>query len=499
LFEKLITSIRRAVKRLISYSDITTAERVDSALSTEMIKALERWYDLYTGSPPWLKSDTVRSLNLPAFISGEIARQIVLEVKWNITGADTDGGTTDSKGEAIMNPRAQFLKDEFEKLTYVLRQKLEQGCAAGGMVIKPYPRDGHIYFDWNMDWSFCPVAFDDDGMLSDVIFRDSYTEGKFTFTRLERHTVDGANVHVTQRVFKSNVRDSLGVEVSLSEVPIWAGLTPEATITDAGGQLFGWYRVAAANTVDTESPMGASVFSKAEDLIRQADEQYSRLLWEFEGSELAVDVDPSVLRPRTNGKGMESPRLSERLFRGVDLDSDESYHVFSPAIRDESLLRGLNQLLIRIEDQCGLSRGTLSDANSEARTATELRIIRQRTYATIADNQRALEQCLRDVLRAMDKYATLYNLAPPGAWDVSFEWDDSVLTDAGQQLQERMLLLNSGIYGKAEFRQWYFGETSAQAKAAVEAVQLEQLGASALNALLPSLDDQEDDQNTGQT
>jgi hypothetical protein len=99
----------------------------------------------------------------------------------------------------------------------------------------------------------------------------------------------------------------------------------------------------------------------------------------------------------------------------------------------------------------------------------------------------------------MDKYATLYNLAPPGAWDVSFEWDDSVLTDAGQQLQERMLLLNSGIYGKAEFRQWYFGETSAQAKAAVEAVQLEQLGASALNALLPSLDDQEDDQNTGQT
>ena len=224
--------------------------------------------------------------------------------------------------------------------------------------------------------------------------------------------------------------------------------------------------------------MGASVFAKAKDTIRRADEQYSRILWEYEGSELAIDVDPTALRPRADGKGMEMPKLNERLFRAVDVQSDANrdlYQVFSPAIRDGSLFNGLNQLLIRVEDLCGLSRGTLSDANIDARTATELKIVRQRSYATIADNQKALENCLRNVIRAMDKYATAYNLAPMGDYDVSFEWDDSIITDAEVQLQERLTLMNADIISKAELRQWYLGETKAQAEAAIAAIKQEKL------------------------
>ena len=157
--------------------------------------------------------------------------------------------------------------------------------------------------------------------------------------------------------------------------------------------------------------------------------------------------------------------------------------MFSPAIRDSSLFSGLNQLLIRIEDNCGLARGTLSDANVEARTATELRIVRQRTYATIADNQAMLEVCLRDVIRAMDKYASIYRLAPEGEYDVSFEWDDSIITDSSQQLGERLELLSQGLMGKVEFRQWYFGETEAQAKAAIAKAQEETLS-QAMDTLL---------------
>lgn len=108
---------------------------------------------------------------------------------------------------------------------------------------------------------------------------------------------------------------------------------------------------------------------------------------------------------------MEMPRLNDRLFRAVDVGED-GYRVFAPAIRDNALLSGLNKLEAMIEDLTGLSRGTLSDAPAEARTATELKILRQRTYTTIANNQAALERCLRDVVRVMDKYATLYKMSP---------------------------------------------------------------------------------------
>ncbi|MDO4866161.1 MAG: phage portal protein [Clostridia bacterium] len=458
---------------MIPYRSIEQTEGIRTPLAPEMVNALELWYRMYRDQAPWKKPGVVKSLNLASMIAGEIARQVVLEMKWRIEA--TDPGRAPG-GEA----RARYLSAEFGKLMEVLRQKLEQGCAAGGMIVKPWPNplDGHIYFDFAMDWGICPLAFDDGGGLSDVIIPDVFREGESIYTRLERHRLEGEDVVITQRAFKSNRENALGVEVPLSAVPRWAGLKRSARITGAGGALFGWYRTAAANHVDAGCPLGSSVYARAAEVIREADMQYSRLLWEYEGGELAVDVDPTALMPRTDGAGNALPRLNERLFRAVDTGAEETYRVFAPELRDGSLVNGLNQLLMRIEDLCGLSRGTLSEAGAEARTATELRILRQRSYATVADNQRALEKCLRDVIRAMDVYATAYGLAPEGAFAVSFEWDDSILTDVGQQLQERLMLLESGVLGRVELRQWYLGETEAQARAAVAKIREENARAS---------------------
>lgn len=491
IFTAIFTKIREALRKMIPFRSIEQAERIDTPITTEMATALDRWHNMYLNKADWLKDDTCTSMNLPAFVCSEIARQVLLELKWNITGKDAEGNTQSKDGEAVMNPRAEYLKAEFEKLFPVIRQKLEQACAAGGMVIKPYPAGGHLYFDFAMDWAIYPISFDDDGKLSDVVIPDVFVDGRTYYTRLERHRIVDDGVEITQRAFRSNMRDSLGTEIDLSEVERWKDVEKESKVTGAESALIGWFKVANANTVDVDSPMGASVFAKAEDAIREADMQYSRILWEYEGSELAIDVDPSALRPRAGADGkMEMPKLKERLFRAVDIDKGDRdlYEVFAPPIRDASLFHGLNQILMRVEDLCGLSRGTVSDANTEARTATEIKIVKQRSYATVADNQHALEMCLRDVVKAMDTYATLYNLAPAGEYDVSFEWDDSILTDTEQQTQERLMLLNAGIISKAEFRQWYLGETQAQAKAAIEAIDQEKADSMAsMDSLLPRL------------
>jgi len=486
MFSKIMAMIRQVIRKMLPLKTIEQVEKIETPLSVDMINALDEWYKAYCNQASWVNDDTVKSMNLPAMIASEIARQVTLEMQWNITGKTPEKGPDDEETpEAVDNPRSEYLHTEFEKLMAELRKKLEQGCAAGGMAVRPYPNteDGHIYFGWTMDWSLYPVAFDENGDLKDVIFRDVYQDGDITYTRLERHTVvwdekaKETGVKVTQRVFKSKFKEQIGQEVPLSAVDQWKNLQPEATLHGTDGQMFGWFKVAAANNVDVDSPMGISVFHKALKVIKQADMQYSRLLWEFEGSELAIDVDPLALRPQKpdarSGYGevkYELPKLNDRLFRGVNLDEDH-YSVFSPAIRDSALLNGLNRLLMMIEDLSGLSRGTLSDAPLEARTATELRILRQRTYATIADNQTALERCLRDVVRAMDKYATIYGLAPEGEYEVSFEWDDSILTDRAQEMSERLELMSQGIISKAEMRQWYTGETEPQAKAAIKAIQ----------------------------
>lgn len=472
----LLSYVRGVFHKLINFTTIQQAEQVTTPLSAEMTSALQTWSDLYTNNAKWLQAGKIKSLNLPAFISSELARQVTLEMQTTITGKTAGGDTATEDGEPIETPRALYLGSEFKKLLVVLRQKLEQGCAAGGMIIKPYPADGHLYFDISLDWDIYPLAFDNAGELQDVIIPDFYYDGRDYYTRLERHTRTGDDVTITNKAYKSGAKDVLGKEVPLTSVDRWADLEPEITVLNAEGQLFGWFKVPTANAVDLHTPMGSSCFAKAIDLIKEADEQYSRLLWEFEGSELAIDIDYTAVKSAKDGK-YQLPKLSDRLFRAVDLDrgnGDSVYNVFSPAIRDASLLNGLNSILQRIEDLCGISRGTISDANEIAKTATELTIQKQRSYATVADTQKALERCLLDVLRAMDKYCSLYGLAPEGLYDASFDWDDSILIDSETRMTQMLSLMNSGIISKSEFRQWYFNETEAQANAALETVHAEQ-------------------------
>lgn len=91
------------------------------------------------------------------------------------------------------------------------------------------------------------------------------------------------------------------------------------------------------NTVEPECVLGASIAARAMELLEEADRQYSRLLWEYEGGELAVDADSTYL---TGGR---MPQTTRRLFRSLNTGAD-FYHVFNPDFRDGSLRAGLNEL-----------------------------------------------------------------------------------------------------------------------------------------------------------
>jgi len=492
IFSRLKQIIGEAIHKLIPYKEIEQAANFESPVSTEMTDALNLWAQMYMNKAPYLSQEGMKSLNIAAFVCSELSRQVTQEMKWNITGAGKS-----QTGEATTNPRSDYLAEQFKGCTgSKLREKLECGMSAGGMVVKPYPdvKNGRIYFDFVPDWSIYPVRYDGDGYITDVIFRDSYQDGKTFYTRLERQTVEGNDVRITQKCYKSTVQDTLGKPCALTEVPTWAELEPELIINNAGGRLlFGWYRAATANAVDLDTCMGSSVFARAVDCIRDADEQYSRLMWEYEAKETAIDVDPTALVQKSardaSGRRYEMPKLNNRLFRAVDLGDEKTYNVFDPPIRDVSLLNGLNNILCRIEDLCGLARGTMSDTTAkEALTATQILILKQRTYETINANQQALEQCLRDVIDAMNVYADMLGLAPAGETEVSFEWDDSVISDTSTELEQRLRLLSSGVMSKVEIRMWYLGETRQQAEEAITQIAADNIMSMAAAQGIPGLD-----------
>ena len=402
--------------------------------------------------------------------------------------------------------RAEYLNKQYEKLKRVIRKQIEYGIAKGGLVIKPYivmndsvdeetGTDIEIEFEFVQADEFYPLAFDAAGRITEAAFLQTKVEVDAVYRRLEYHKWENNTVTVINKAYRSvdttqfgvNGTTGLGKEVPLTDVPEWKDLQEKTVIEDVIKPLFAYFKMPEANTVDTTSPLGVSGFAKATKLIKDADMQYSRLLWEYEGGEMAINIDRDAFKFMTDGSTngrSELPSMQERLYRQMDVTQDDLLQPYVPVLRDDSYVAGLNVILMRIEDVTGLSRGTLSDATQEAKTATELKILRQRSYQTNADIQQAIEQTLKDVIYIMNVFCDLYDITPDGEYNVSFEWDDSIIIDIDSELSKRITLQQNGLISKVENRMWYFGETESQAREALAKIHAENIRAMEDNMII---------------
>ncbi len=426
---------------------------LDIRLSERMQGAIDQWTLLYGGQAPWL-SETVRSLGLPAVLAGELARMATLEMRSSLAGS----------------ARADFLDKDYQRLVHSIRPHVENACAKGGLVFKPYVTDGRIEVDCVGAEAFIPSDYDSDGEVCGGAFISRVVRGGKIYTRIEWHYFTDGTYHVHNTVYVSDNKDTLGKEVSLQSVPEWESIEPHTEIKGLKRPLFSYFKMPFANKLDPDSPIGVSVFANAVSLIEDADRQYSRLLWEFEGGELAIDADADALRYDKKDPNGRLPHGKERLFRRVNIQQGDSdlYEVFSPTLRDASLINGLNEILIRIEDACGFARGTVSKLTGTVeKTAEEIKASRQKTYALVCDTQRALQHALEGLAEAMDALCDLYGLCPAGEVNTSFAFDDSVVCDRATEFSERQQLVSAGVMQPYEMRMWYLGEDEETAKAAL--------------------------------
>lgn len=477
----LIDRLKGVFRRMFSANDIESVLHVQPTMSQEMKDAIELWEQMYKNKSPWVMSnENLKSLGLPAMIASEKARTATIEMNVKITGE---------------SERAKFISEQFKKVTSTIRKNLEYGIALGGLVIKPYVVMGpdnqyKIEFNYVKATDFYPLAFSANGKITEAAFIERIFTKEAVFSKVEYHQLVGTTLTVRNLAFKtvnsntsiySTLDGQLGTEISLSEVPEWSNLAPQTIIDNVDSLLFAYFKMPQANTIDLTSPLGVSGFSKAVDLIHDADEQYTDLLWEFEGGQLAVDVDRTAFNPLIDKNGkqtVELPKFQDRLFRrNLDLGEDDTYNVFSPNLRDANIINGLNNILMHIEDVCDLARGTLSNVTySEARTATELKILKQRTFSANKDIQTELQGTLEQVITIMDKYCDLYNIVDGSKddYEVAYDWDDSILVDKDTERQVDMIDVDKGRMSKIEYRMKWYGETEAQAQESLDKISDEQ-------------------------
>lgn len=468
MFEKLRDGIRGVINRMFGRNTFNGSVLPETAITNDMAAAIDRWADLYYNRAPWLMENRL-SLGLPAAISREIATLVTLEAKIEVGNAGDD----ESGMNVEMNPRAKFISESLAPIIEQISIQTEYACALGGVAFRPYIDGDRVAIDCINADNFYPTTFNARGEITGAIFVEKKREGRDTYTRVEQHIMgDNGEYTILNSAYKSYGDSEMGTPCSLTEVTEWSSISPEVKMNGVERPLFAYFKIPQGNVVNVDSLLGVSVYSRADmaGILEEADKQFQRLSWEYEGGEMAVDASIDAFMLDENGKPV-LPTGKERLFRvnelsGVDGGGDK-IKVFSPTLRDTSYADGLNRLLMRVEDLCGIARGTFSDANESVRTATELKISKQRTYATVTSIQMSLQNAMNDLARAVDVLATLYELAPAGDYAISYTWDDSVVVDAQAEREcDRQDVLD-GIMEAWEYRVKWYGETPAKAKAAI--------------------------------
>lgn len=491
---------------MIDNSEIENLIGCRTLVTDRMQHAIEEWYDAAIDGLPLDKNPETLTLDLPALICSELARLTTLELEAKVEGS----------------PRADWINGHLQRVLSPRKRRIfAVALALGGGVWKPYQSGDKLGVMFCNAARFFPVSHDVEGNLTEGVFIDTILDDDNYYHRLEwLHALEGKQdlrdaeldhlsgcgleaptqfpcVKIVNLAFRGSTRDSLGSPVDLDIRPEWSKIEPVAYLTGLEKLPLGYFVTPIVNTVDPDSELGAAMFEPARRQIIDADEQYTRLDWEYEGGELAVDTDANFLKPSAAGQKLSkadalrrygvppeaidstAPHHRERLFHGINVntgitDASPFYQVFSPTLRDTSYLSGLNQYLRNVESHAGLSFGVISQVADVEKTATEIISSRQKLYSTVSDLQAALEDALRGLVDALDYWADHVPNAPgKGEVNATFKWDDSIILDRMAEMGQWQQEVSMGLRSKAEYRQHFFGEDEKTATQAIQAIQQE--------------------------
>lgn len=476
MFDSFKDLVRGVLSKVFGRTTIENATGEEIAISDEMSRAIDLWCSIYENKSPWI-SDTVTSMNLGATISQEMARLVTLEFKSEINN--------------------EFLNEEYQVLINNIKPYVEYACAKGGIVFKPYlsADQKHIEIDIVQAENFYPTSFNSRGEVTAAIFVEVLQKGKDRYYRLEYHSLLEKGYYISNKAYvKKNAvsqqdNNNLGTQIKLTDIEEWADLQEEVLIKYVDKPLFSYFRIPIGNNIDPTSPIGSSIFNKAINDIMECDKQFSRILWEFEGSELAVHASVDCFRPDpandpnslynqslyNNMQGIKKPQLQlpkgkERLYRTLDIGVGEGGNpidIFSPTIRDSSLFNGLNNFLMQVEFKCGLAYGTISLVTYTDKTAEEIKSSKQRSYSTVKTIQDSLRTSLQGLVYAMSiwaRMAGLINKSIDVKKDISYDFDDSLVKDKDKEYESMRQDVAAGILKPIYYVMERYSKTEKEAR-----------------------------------
>ena len=371
--------------------------------------------------------ERIDGINFSAIFSNKLANYVINDSNMNITGE---------------NARVDLLSKTGQSLWKKMKKPVSMSFGYGGVFLIPYVKGNKLYYTV-VPQSRVTIDSTDGDLYTGITVlaeRKEITQGigqTKTYIRWTNYRLENNNCIIEQKF-----SDETGHEIPVPD--FWKNILIKQTISNVD-RVLGGYIKSPINNRKSNDKYGVPICYGCDDTIKEIKETMKQMAREYKLKEAFVGVDATMF----NGK---NALPLNGLFKRIDSTKDDFFEVFDPEFRDFTIR--LQELYRRLEHEIGTSAGILSEVNTQNATATEIKRAMYDTFTLVDDMRSNIEKGLEDFFYACNVLANAYNLSPQGEYELSFDWDYSLLEDSQESFSQLMQGESKGVISQAELRQF---------------------------------------------
>ena len=370
--------------------------------------------------------ERIDDINFNSIFSNKLANYVINDSNVNVTGE---------------NARTELLNNTTQSMWKKAKKIVSMGFGYGGVIIVPYVKGGKIYYSVVPQNRVTIDETEGENITGATVLAEKKTiQGTInskTYIRWTNYKVENNNITITQQFSNED-----GVKIPVPD--FWKNIQEVQVITGVDKVLFGYIKSPINNRKATDN-YGVPITYGCESTILEIKDTMKQLYREYKLKEVFVGADSTMF----DGK---DALPKNGLFKKIDSGDDEFFEVFDPQFR--SFTDRLNELYRRLEHEIGTSAGILSEVQTQNATATEIKRGMYDTFTIVDDMRSNVEKGMQDFLYSANVLANAYNLSPQGEYEVSFDWDYSLLEDSQEAFSQLITAQSKGIVSEVEVRQW---------------------------------------------